>query len=230
MTAPLAIVSGASRGIGAAIALRLYREGWQLSLGMRTPSMPPWADPERCHLYPYDASVGREADWVADALARFGRVDAVVASAGIMLPGNVIDAPEEDLDRMLDINVKAPRRLVRAAFPALKASGRGRVVILASLSGKRVKSANAGMYSVSKFGAVALAHGIRQAGYEHGVRATAVCPSFVDTDMARAITDRRSDAMTDPDELAAIVSMLISLSNTASVAEFHVNCQLEEVY
>lgn len=226
----VALISGASRGIGAAIAKRLARDGWSLSLGLRRPEMPAFADAERTHLHPYDAMEGGEPQWVEAAMTRFGRVDAIIANAGIMIPKTVIEAEDDDLDTMLTVNVKAPRRLAKAAFPPLAASGRGRVIILASLSGKRVKSAGSGLYAMTKFAAVGLAHGIRQAGFEHGIRATAVCPGFVGTDMARAITDRPSEAMTNPAELAEIVAMLIGLSNTASVAEFHVNCQLEESY
>jgi NAD(P)-dependent dehydrogenase (short-subunit alcohol dehydrogenase family) len=104
------------------------------------------------------------------------------------------------------------------------------VIILGSLSGKRVKSAGAGLYSISKFAAVALAHGIRHAGWDLGIRATAVCPGFVATDMARALTTRTDDQMTDPRDLARIIAMLLDLPNEASVAEFTINCQLEESY
>ena len=128
--------------------------------------------------------------WVAQALTRFGRIDAVVANAGIMIAKNVIEAEDADLDAMLAVNVKAPRRLAAAAWDALSESGRGRIIVLGSLSGKRVKSANASLYSVSKFAAVALAHGIRHTGWDLGIRATAVCPGFVATDMARSLTSR----------------------------------------
>ena len=227
---PVALISGASRGIGQAVARRLSKDGWALSLGMREPAMPQGVDPERTHLFAYDAVAGGEAAWVDEAMTRFGRIDAVVANAGLMIPKSVIEADDEDLDAMLAVNVKAPRRLAKAAFGPLAAGGRGRVIILASLSGKRVKSDRSGLYSMTKFAAVALAHGIRQAGFDRGIRATAVCPGFVATDMARAITDREPAAMTDPDELAGVIAMLIGLSNTASVAEFAVNCQLEEQY
>ncbi|GGE12830.1 short-chain dehydrogenase [Aureimonas endophytica] len=227
----VALVSGASRGIGASIARRLAAEGWDLSLGLRDPDAAPGiADLAAAHRQRYDAAAGGEEAWVEAALARFGRIDAIVANAGILIPKSVIAAEDEELDAMLAVNVKAPRRLAKAAFEALAASGRGRVVILASLSGKRVKSADSGLYAMSKFAAVALSHGIRQAGFDRGIRATAVCPGFVATDMARPIAGREDAAMTDPDELAAVVAMLIGLSNTASVAEFHVNCQLEEFY
>jgi NAD(P)-dependent dehydrogenase (short-subunit alcohol dehydrogenase family) len=109
-------------------------------------------------------------------------------------------------------------------------SGRGRFILLASLSGKRVKTARAGIYSMSKFAALALAHAVRHPGWDHGIRATAICPGFVATDMAAALSDRRPEEMTQPTDLAAIVAMLLDLPNSASVAEFPVNSVLEEFF
>lgn len=229
----VALISGASRGIGNHVAAELLRQGWSVSLGMRKPLMPDWAagHEDRVQLAAYDAGdVDGEQRWVHHALDRFGRIDALVANAGIMIPKTVIEADDDDIEAMMSVNVKAPRRLAKAAWEALCATGRGRVIILASLSGKRVKSAAAGSYSLSKFAAVALAHAIRQTGFDKGVRATAVCPGFVATDMAAALTDRASDQLTQTDDLARIIAMLLSLPNEASVAEFAVNCQLEEFF
>ncbi|MGN8116361.1 SDR family NAD(P)-dependent oxidoreductase [Labrys sp. 22185] len=227
----VALISGANRGIGQAVAAELASRGWRLSLGMRRPEQPAWADPERVHLQAYDAADPQaEADWTEATLRRFGRIDAIVANAGIMIPKNVIEAEDEDLDAMLAVNVKAPRRLAKAAWQALSESGSGRVIVIASLSGKRVKSSRAGLYSISKYAAVALAHGIRHEGFERGIRATAICPGFVATDMALALTDRSAEKMTSPHDLARIIAMLIDLPNEASVAEFTINCQLEESY
>lgn len=227
----VALISGANRGIGSETAKFLYNEGWCLSLGMRQPVLPGWADPGRVKLFAYDAvDPESETAWVADVLASCGRIDAIVANAGIMIPKTVIEADEDELEMTMAVNVKAPRRLAKAAWPPLAASGCGRVIILGSLSGKRVKSANAGLYSISKFAAVALAHGIRHAGWDLGIRATAVCPGFVATDMARSLTNRSDEQMTDPRDLARIIAMLLDLPNEASVAEFTINCQLEESY
>ncbi|ODT14798.1 MAG: short-chain dehydrogenase [Kaistia sp. SCN 65-12] len=226
----VALVSGAGRGIGAAIAARLHEAGWRLSLGNRRPQMPAWGRAESVHLHAYDATQGAEDAWVEAALAAFGRIDAIVANAGLMIPKTVVEADDGDLEAMLEVNVKAPRRLAKAAWEALSENGRGRVVLLASLSGKRVKSAHSGLYAMTKFAAVALVHGIRQAGFDRGIRATAVCPGFVATDMARAITDRPAELMTDPGDIARVVAMLLDLPNEASVAEFAINCQLEESF
>lgn len=227
------LVSGASRGIGDHVAAELLRQGWRVSLGMRRPALPAWAEghEDRVQLVAYDAEdMTGERRWVEAALHSFGRIDALVANAGIMIPKSVIEADDDDIDAMMAVNVKAPRRLAKAAWEALCATGRGRVIILASLSGKRVKSPGAGSYSLSKFAAVALAHAIRQAGFDQGVRATAVCPGFVATDMAAALTDRPAELLTQPGDLARIVAWLLALPNSASVAEFAVNCQLEECF
>ncbi|MCM2131244.1 SDR family NAD(P)-dependent oxidoreductase [Larsenimonas rhizosphaerae] len=230
MDVRVALVSGANRGIGADIARHLYQQGWQLSLGMRTPSRPAWDDDGRCHLFAYDATEGQEPAWVQEAHARFGRIDALVPCAGLMIPKSVIDAEEDELEAMMAVNVMAPRRLAKAAWEPLKASGRGRILLPGSLSGKRVKSADSGTYALTKHATVALAHALRQAGWEHGIRATAINPGFVNTDMARSITHYPPDQMTDPTAIAEAVGLLINLPNTSSVAEFNVNCVLEPMY
>lgn len=193
--------------------------------------MPAWADPAHVSAFAYDAIDTDASDrWVEETLRTFGRIDAIVANAGIGIAKTVIEADDADLDDLLEVNVKAPRRLAKSAWNALASSGRGRVIIVASLSGKRVKSANSGLYAVSKFAAVALAHAIRHTGFDLGIRATAICPGFVATDMARGLTSKPDSEMTDPRDLARIISMLMELPNEASVAEFTINCQLEESF
>jgi NAD(P)-dependent dehydrogenase (short-subunit alcohol dehydrogenase family) len=230
MTGRTALISGASRGIGLAIADRLCKDGWALSLGVRRPESVP--EPlKNHHISSFDASIsGSEKVWVAAALERFGRIDAIINNAGIMTPKTVIDVDDSEMQAMFDVNVLAPLRLVRAAWPFLTVSGRGRVVTIVSLSGKRVKLAKSGAYSVSKFAALALAHAIRHAGWEAGIRSTALCPGLVATDMAIGLTDMSPGDMTSPDDIARIVSLVLDLPNSASIAEIPVNCKLEEAF
>ncbi|MCC7271178.1 MAG: SDR family NAD(P)-dependent oxidoreductase [Alphaproteobacteria bacterium] len=223
------MVSGANRGIGNAVARRLQRDGYRLSLGVRMPKsfagLPGTGEVE---VFPYEAAEPAAAQrWVDATMARFGRIDVLVANAGILRDVTIESGSEEDLDALLAINVKAPFRLIRAAFPHLRASGRGRVVNVASLSGKRVRNLQVG-YQMSKFAMVALAHAVRRAGWEDGVRAVALCPGFVNTDMPSRSGFPR-EQMTDPDELADLVAAVVGLSNTASVAELLVNCQYENM-
>jgi NAD(P)-dependent dehydrogenase (short-subunit alcohol dehydrogenase family) len=223
------MISGASRGIGAAIARRLTDDGYALSLGLRgQPAAPARAN---ALVTPYEAR-DRDAGkrWVAATLERFGRIDAVVNNAGIS-PMVALDEPGEDetaLDAMWEINVKAPLRVIRAALPHLKASGSGRVVNVVSLSGKRVKSRNTG-YTMSKFALIALTHAVRQIGWEHGIRATALCPGMVDTDMTANVTLLPRHEMIPPAALAELVATVLRLPNNAAVAELLVNCRLEDM-
>ncbi|HEX2526598.1 MAG TPA: SDR family NAD(P)-dependent oxidoreductase [Geminicoccus sp.] len=225
------LISGGNRGIGAATARELASNGWNVSIGVRRPDSVPDDLRERCHVQAYDAADRQsEAAWVEAVAGRHSRIDAVVANAGIMIPKTVIEADDSDLDALLDINVKAPLRLARAAWPYLVASGRGRVATVVSLSGKRVKTAQSGLYSVSKFAALALSHAIRQAGWDHGIRSVAICPGFVATDMAFSVTDKAANEMTDPKDIARIVAFALDLPNTASVSEIPINSSLDDSY
>lgn len=222
---PIVMISGASRGIGAAIAARLASAGWTLSLGVRSPL------PGAHFTSPYDATEpGAEEAWVEATLARFGRIDAIVCNAGILVAKSAIEATDAEMEAMLRVNLLAPRRLARAAWPHLAASGRGRIVILSSLSGLRVASADFGAYAISKFAATALAHALRHAGWPLGIRATAVCPGFVATEMATAATDTPPAEMTQPEEVARLVELALDLPNNASLAEIAVNWRPDSAY
>jgi NAD(P)-dependent dehydrogenase (short-subunit alcohol dehydrogenase family) len=231
MAERVAMISGANRGIGAAIAAHLAEHGWRLSLGVRMPqdlTAPPGGSATL--VQPFDAEdTASELAWVEATVRQFGRIDAVIANAGITIPKTVIEDDDRDLELLFQVNARSPLRLVRAAWPWLTRSGQGRVVTLVSLSGKRVKSARSGLYAMSKFAALAMTHAIRHAGWDQGVRATAICPGFVATDMAFSVTDRAPEDMTQPADIAQLVGMVLDLPNTASVVEVPINSTLEEM-
>jgi len=222
----VAMISGANRGIGTAIARELARRGYRLSLGMRAPRA--FDDAPDALVHRYEARDRQSArTWVDATLDRYGRLDVLVSNAGICTMIDFDNGTDELLAQTFDINVHAPFRLVQAALPHLRRAGSGRFVQLASLSGKRVKNLNVG-YQMSKHAMVALAHAVRRAGWDDGVRATAICPGFVNTDMAAGLADLEPAAMTQPADLARLVADTIALPNTASIAELLVNCRYEE--
>ena len=222
------MISGASRGIGAAMARRLAAAGFRLSLGVRNTALPPVGDASRCLVTRYDA---RERDaakaWVAVTVERFGRIDALINNAGLAPMVTIDDENEEVLDDLWLVNVKAPLRVVRAALPYLKSAGAGRVINVASLSGKRVRNANNG-YAMTKFALMALTHSVRRLGWEHGIRATALCPGFVATDMSAGVQGIDRASMIQPEDLAEIVACLLALPNNAAIAEVLVNMRYED--
>ncbi len=223
------MVSGANRGIGRAIAEALYGAGYSLSLGARNPDsfagmVAGWA-PERMLTARYDAEdQASHRQWVEATAEHFGRIDGLVNNAGIAVRVTVEEENDEALDRMWAVNVKGPLSMIRTALPHLRRSGAGRVVNIASIAGKALYNNNVG-YAMTKFAAVALSHATRRAGWDDGVRCTAVCPGFVATDMTADVETFPHDKMMDPGDIAEVVLTVLALSNKASIAELVVNCR-----
>lgn len=227
------MVSGANRGIGLAVARSLAAKGYSLSLGARDPAALREAasglEPDRLLLHAYDAKDLAAAEaWVAATVGQFGRIDGLVNNAGIGGMATVEDPDERLLDDLWAVNVKGPLRMIRLALPHLRRAGSGRIVNVASLSGKRVKNENAG-YAMSKFALVALTHATRRIAWDDGVRVSAVCPSFVATDMTAGVTKVARGEMIDPADLAEVVALALAMPNTAAIAEYLVNCRLEDM-
>ena len=226
------MISGASRGIGRAIAGTLHAKGYSVSAGARDvaaleAALAPLAG-DRLLCARYDTGDrGTDATWLAATLDRFGRLDALVNNAGTSNIFSIEHGDEADLDALWAVNVKGPLFLTRACMPHLKAAGAGRVVNVASLSGKRVRNENIA-YNMTKHAIMALTHGTRRIGWEHGVRATALCPGFVATDLTADVTKVARDEMIEPGDLAELAATVIALPNTAAVAEVLVNCRLED--
>lgn len=225
------MISGATRGIGRAIAAELYQAGWALSLGVRDPSaLPPeLVAGERVLVSDYDAGdQDAPARWHAATRAWAGRVDAVVHCAGVNSPQPLTTVTAEEMERVWRINTLAPTLLAQEVLPSLRRSGSGRLMLLASMSGKRIRNDKVA-YGTSKFAVVGLAHTVREQAWADGVRVCAVCPSFVRTDMTAQATKVTADEMTQPATLAHLMRTVIELPNTASVAELLVNCRLEDM-
>lgn len=160
---------------------------------------------------------------VEDVSTRLGPIDVLVNSAGIVDRTGLESMDEDVLDEMWAVNVKGPLRLTRLALPHLRRSGSGRVVNLASLSAKRVKGDAIPGYSMTKYALLALSHAVRQIGWDDGIRVTAICPGPVATDMM----DPDDETITQPEDVADLVSTVIGLPNTASVSELLITCRLE---
>lgn len=228
LTDNVVMISGANRGIGLATARTLAAKGCKLSLGARSPEKVPTdilGDPL---IHAWDAEdADSSTAWAAATKDHFGKIDAVVMNAGVELGGDLLTGAEEDFDRMWDVNFKGPLRLVRAVWPQLQSCGQGRVINVVSLAGKRVLRSEILGYSASKFAALSLTHAIRRKGWDDGIRATAICPGMVDTDMVSHFNVAEGQFKIAPDTIAETVSYALSLPNEAVVAEILVNSRFE---
>ena len=183
-----AIVTGAARGMGEAVARRFYDEGANVVLldvdGGGAESAAATLDPAGGRALARRCDVTSASDTqaaVAAAFERFGRVDCLVNCAGVLSLAPFADLTEEQWDAVMDVNAKGVFLMMQAALPALRASGAGSVVNIASQSGKRGEALLA-HYCASKAAVILLTRG---AALELApeVRVNSVCPGYVDTAM-----------------------------------------------
>jgi NAD(P)-dependent dehydrogenase (short-subunit alcohol dehydrogenase family) len=219
------MVSGANRGIGLAIACRLHADGCQLSLGARDPAMLAQAVAAmgdgvlQCRYDPEDRPTA--ASWVEATAAQFGRIDALVNNAGVLCAFPFNRPDDAQFDEMWAVNVKDYNYYSLVTLPHLRATEQGRIVNILSNSGLRYAGRVLG-HAMSKSAATVLAHVLRDGAWEDGLRVSGLCPSAVDMEMSRTNAPFPGDK-TDPDTLATVVSLLISLPNAASVTTMPVN-------
>lgn len=227
-------ISGASRGVGAAIAKRLALDGWALSLGVRDPKAVserlPLAGAAAVTVHRFDAEMPETAEsWIAETVARHGRLDALINNAGILKHVDFSADGEAALDAMWAVNVKAPYRVTRHALPHLKAAGHGRVINIASTDAKRYRDATVSIgYAMSKHALLALSHATKFASWNDGVRVTALCPGGIDTDLIAGLPGvTPGQGRLSPATVAEMVSLLLRLPDTATISELVMNTRLE---
>jgi len=174
-----ALVTGASGGIGKAIAHALHGRGASLTLTARRAEVLDDVCGELGgeRVEPVVADLINRDDVVRLA-QRCSGVDVLVANAALPASGRIQDFSPEEIDRALDVNLRAPIQLTRALVPAMVVRGRGHLVFISSLSGK-VVTAGSGLYSATKFGVRAFAAGMREDLHRSGVGVTTIFPGFV---------------------------------------------------
>jgi 3-hydroxybutyrate dehydrogenase len=217
-----AIVTGAASGIGRAVAARLVQDG----MDVLSVDLHPEADgPGVLH----EADLSRpqsNAAVVADARERFGRLDVVVPCAGIQHVAPVEDFPIERWDTIA-LLLNSPFLLAKHAWPALRESGAGRFIVIASVHGL-VASPYKAAYVAAKHGVLGLVKTLALEGAQDGIAATAVCPGYVRTPLVeRQIADQaRAHGMPEEDVLERVilaphaVKELIEPSEVAEVVSF----------
>ncbi len=216
----VALVTGASRGIGAAVARALDAHGVRLGLASRSGDD---LGIEGAVALPCDVRDPAQLEaLVAATVERHGRLDIVVANAGVGAYGAFLDLEPRHLEEMVDVNLKGTLYAVRAALPHLLESGEGDVVTLASEAGRRGLPYEA-VYCASKFGQVGFTRALDHELRERGVRCTSVCPGGVATDFAlddgRGRTPDALPGMMTADEVAEVVLFVLTRPRTHRILE-----------
>ena len=207
----VAVVTGASGGIGAAVARRLHGAGAAVGLLSR-----------RGDDLGLEGALGLSCDVrdrmavgaAADAIVeRFGRLDIVVANAGVGAYGPFLELDPDQLEAMIDVNLKGTLYTAAATLPHLIAAGEGDFVSLASVAGLRAFPGEA-VYNASKFGQLGFTRALDHELCGRGVRATCICPGGVKTDFAigtgREAGDPELEGLLTADEVADVVLFTVT--------------------
>ena len=207
----VALVTGASSGIGASVARRLHDAGASVGLLSR-----------RGEDLGLERGLGiscdvRDREAVADAtkqvVDRFGRLNVVIANAGVGAYGDFLDLDPDLVDAMIDVNLKGTLYTAAATLPHLIESGEGDFISLASVAGLRAFPGES-VYNASKFGQLGFTRSLDHELRERGVRATCICPGGVNTNFAigtgRTEDDPELEGMLTADEVADVVLFTVT--------------------
>jgi meso-butanediol dehydrogenase/(S,S)-butanediol dehydrogenase/diacetyl reductase len=211
----VALVTGGGRGIGRAISLALAEDGMDVAVNYHRDAESAAATVQeiealgrRAVAYQADvSSVEDDERMVASVLADLGHIDVLVNNAAAPHGADrrlLWEVPEEAWDLVLDVNLKGTFLMCRAAIPHMLARRSGRIVNMASVSGKRGTSRR-GAYTASKFGVIGLTQALAQELAPHGITVNAICPGSVDTSR-RESTSRRERALVEREPGAAVLS------------------------
>jgi 3-oxoacyl-[acyl-carrier protein] reductase len=216
----VALVTGASRGIGAATARALVAAGAQVALASRSGDNPGLAGAlaQACDVR--DPS-SLEA-MVRATVERFGKLDILVVNAGVGAYGPFLELPADDLEEMIEVNVKGALYAVRAALPELLKSDGADIVTIASEAGRRGLPYEVA-YCASKFAQVGMTSALDHELRERGVRCTSICPGGVATDFAmghgRTPEMPQLAGMMSPEDVAEAVMFVLTRPRNHRILE-----------
>jgi len=219
-------VTGASRGIGRAIALRLARDGYRVGINYQSSQSAAEEVAVRVQelggeplLLQADVSVGAAADGlIGKVLATWGRIDVLVNNAGIVRDTLLLRMSEADWDAVLDTNLKGAFLCTKPALRAMLRQRSGRIVNVSSVSGIRGNPGQAN-YSAAKAALIAFTKTVAREAASRGVTVNAVAPGMIETDITLAMPEKAREAvvaqiplgrMGKPEEVAEIVAFLAS--------------------
>jgi NAD(P)-dependent dehydrogenase (short-subunit alcohol dehydrogenase family) len=225
-----ALITGASSGIGLAIARALGQDGYAITVSARRPEKLDEAakalESDGLEILSVPANMAKEEDiqnLVAQHRERFGRLDVLVNNAGVGIGGSIEGYETKKLDMQLDVNLRAVYLATREALPLLRAAGaehrKALVVNMASIAGK-VGQGWLAAYSATKAGVIGFTQALHREHASDGIQATALCPGFVDTAMTDWVKQSvPADEMIQPRDIAGAVRYLLSTSPACIVPE-----------
>ena len=221
----IAIITGAGRGIGRAVAFNLAECGCRVVLIARTLAQLEQVQQEiskfggKASAIAADLTRDDEVQrLVEQSQQRFGPPDILVNNAGWGKRASVVKVQPEDLDQTLRLNLRAPMILARSFVPAMIEKGEGAVINIGSISGK-TGEANGAAYSASKFGLIGFTQSLYEEVREYGIKVAVILPGFVDTPLIPPNRQLDRSKMIQPVDVAQTVRYILNSASTCCPVE-----------
>jgi len=219
----IAVVTGAGRGIGRAIAVELARLGARVALAARSRSELE-ATAQRigdaASVVPTDVRKKEELQRLfGQVSAAVGRVDILVNAAGIGIFGPVVEFRDEDFENLIDTNLRGIFSACRLVLPSMIERRSGHIINIASIAGK-VGSANHAVYCASKFAVVGFTESLAEEVRQYGIRASVICPGSTDTRFsAETSAGKARERMLRPEDVAHAVRAIVTQESNSFISE-----------
>jgi 3-oxoacyl-[acyl-carrier protein] reductase len=214
----IAVVTGAGRGIGRAIAIELGRMGATVVLAARSRTeLEKTAEVigTKGRVQPVDVRKKEELR----RLFEIGPVDILVNAAGLGIFGPVRDFKDEDFENLVETNLRGIFFTCRFVLPSMIERKKGHIINIASIAGK-VGSANRAVYCATKFGVVGFTESLAEEVRQYGIRATVICPGSTDTGFSSAETAGKArERMLRPEDVAHAVRMIVTQESNSFISE-----------
>jgi len=227
----VALVTGAGRGIGKAIANLLSRSGARVVLAARSEAQLTAVSEElqsqggKALVIPTDLTRDEEMErLVEQTVTEWGPVDYLINNAGWGRTASVIKSNVSDWDRTFQVNLRAPMVLSRLVLPSMLEKGDGAVINISSVSGI-TGHANGAAYSASKFGLIGFSQSLYEEVRENGIRVSVIIPGFVDTQMIPPVRRLDRSKMIQPEDVAKTVLFVLTSPPTICPVEITVRPQ-----
>jgi 3-oxoacyl-[acyl-carrier protein] reductase len=222
----VAVVTGAARGIGEAVALRLARMGAAVVLTARDQARLEQVKAAieqfggRGTVLPCDLTDEKTVAAFGERVGReFGRCDILVNNAGVaVLRKPLVDLPVNEWDQMMQTNLRAPYLMIRSLAPLMIAARYGHIINISSLAGKNVLPEGAA-YSASKWGLNGLTYSVAEELRQYNVRVSVIAPGSVNTHFGGGGSTKDRTRMVQPDDVAQVVSLLVTQAPNSFISE-----------
>ncbi len=222
----VAIITGASKGIGRAIALSLSKEGVNVVLAARSPELLSMVQKDiidaggKAISIPTDVtSENSVQNLVSETQKRFGTIDILINNAGVGIFSNIVDMKTEEYELMMNVNLKGAFLCSRAVLPAMMKRRKGDIINIASLAGKN-SFASGSVYSATKWGLIGFARSLMLEVREYNIRVVTISPGSVNTHFA----DKEHDEpqIIQPEDVADTVLFALTMPNRVNVSEIDI--------